>query len=86
MYDGNIMHKAGCREMEGHNASEGIEPRNIVIVAGRTLACESDSNTLSVLVRMMYRTGVVDHGRPSNGIIRNLGDPAFSTSVVKAGK
>jgi hypothetical protein len=31
------------------------------------------------LVRHLCRTGVEVHGRPLNGIIRNLGDPAFST-------
>jgi hypothetical protein len=83
VYDGNIMHKAGCREMAGHNVSEGIEPRNIVVVAGRTLICEVDSNIFAVLVRHLCRTGVVVHGRSLNGIIRNLGDPAFSTICGK---
>jgi len=63
--------------MEGHSASEGMEPRNAFVVAGRTLTVEvGNSPRAVILVRHEGRTGVRDHGRPSQGIVRNLGDPA----------
>ena len=70
--------------MEGYNASEGIEPRNCNCGGGRTLTGEVGNSVYAVLVRGIRRTGVEAHGRPSQGIVRNLGDPTTSAGAVGA--
>jgi len=61
---------------------KGLSPEMYILVAGRTFTVEVGNSALAGLVRPVRRTGVVDHGRPSNGIVRNLGDPASSAGAV----
>jgi len=51
---------------------KGLSPEMYNVVAGRTLTVEVGNSALAGLVRLGRRTGVEDHGRPSNGIIGDI--------------
>lgn len=80
MYDGNGIHEADRWEIAGHNASEGIEPRNNPSSgeADSVHLLESSKLLGAVWLYTVVRPGVLDHGMLLQGFIRNLGEPVCS--------
>ena len=74
--------KPGVGRWRAIAQAKGLSPEIIFVVAGRTPTGEVGNSMFADLVRRGCRAGVEDHRRPSQGIVRNLGDPASSTRAV----
>jgi hypothetical protein len=63
----------------GHNASEGIQPRNrLSSPPGQRLLILEASSAASNRASLCHRAGVKVHGRSFNGLWWNLGEPCRS--------
>jgi len=59
MQNGNVLHEAGVKEEVSHNASEGIEPRNnLLLHEGQVFHNTEAGKEIRAKVSVLKRAGV----------------------------